>query len=162
MVIAICTYRNVFCVEDPPFIRMSPCDQFVLLGDNVVFSMEASGFEITYQWLFNGMQLGNSIEGVSGVNSPNLTITNVTEANFGYYSCVVSNVVASRSSDNATLQLCELTSLVYMGHWHLVTRSLVSYCSSLDHLEDVKDRFNLLFSTTHSPSPYSDHHWFSC
>ena len=91
---------------------MSPRDQFVLLGDNAIFTVEASGFGIMYQWLFEGLELDDVISSLTGANSASLTIVNVNLLDLGLYSCVVSNVVTSVTSDSATLGLCE--------HWYLL------------------------------------------
>ena len=94
---------------DAPSILMSPRDQYVLPGDDVVFTVNADGFGITYQWFFEGMELNDSTEGVSGATTPNLALANVSASDFGSYFCVVSSVVANRTSGNATLAQCEYT-----------------------------------------------------
>lgn len=57
---------------------------------------------MSYQWSRNGQPLSNG-GGVSGVNSPNLTINPATEAHAGLYSVSVSNSCGNTSSEEATL-----------------------------------------------------------
>ena len=97
------------CTVDAPSISMDPVDQFVVEGDDVTFTVVGEGFEVTFQWRVNGTNLTESPPRITGTTSNQLNISNVTASDFGMYSCVVSSVVASRTSDSATLGPCEHT-----------------------------------------------------
>jgi len=73
-----------FSATDKPVITQQPPDwQLSFLGGTVNFSVQALGFPpLTYQWQTNGVAL-------SGQTSASLTISNLTGANNGNYTVVV-------------------------------------------------------------------------
>ncbi|MCD6557187.1 MAG: immunoglobulin domain-containing protein, partial [Bacteroidales bacterium] len=79
-----------------PAITSQPSSATVCDGDNVTFSVTASGDDLSYQWQKDG---GN----ISGANSDTYTITGVLSGDAGNYTCDISNVCGSVSSDAATL-----------------------------------------------------------
>jgi len=82
-----------------PTIITQPQSQTVLAGQNVTFSVEATGTApLFYQWRRNGL-------GLPGATGPSLTIFNVQSTNAGSYSVIVSNLAGSRISSNAVLQV---------------------------------------------------------
>jgi len=88
-------------MTDPaPIITQQPLGQFVLPEAIVEFALEASG-GATYQWSLNGKSL-NDVNGVSGENSPTLSLITSPELE-GVYSCVVSNPYASTTSTPVVL-----------------------------------------------------------
>jgi endonuclease/exonuclease/phosphatase family metal-dependent hydrolase len=80
-----------------PAISEQPQSQTVFEGATVNFNVAASGNPSpTYQWKFNTTNIPNA-------TSSTLSLTNVTGANAGNYSVVVSNNVGSTNSNVATL-----------------------------------------------------------
>jgi len=80
-----------------PTITTQPASQTAAVGDNVVFTVSATGLPVpSYQWSFNGAQ-------ISGATSPTLVLNNVQIGNVGTYTVKVSNSVGSVTSLPATL-----------------------------------------------------------
>lgn len=76
-----------------PEIITEPLDQSACPGDEVAFTVTASGTELTYQWQFDsGAGFTDLVDGddVAGATSSTLTLSNVTEAAIGEYLCVIS------------------------------------------------------------------------
>ena len=83
----------------PPLVITQPLDVFIPTGSNATFSVTASGdAPLTYQWRFNGLNL-------IGMTNTSITITNAQNFNVGNYSVVVSNLVGTATSSNASLTL---------------------------------------------------------
>ncbi len=73
--------------------------QVVPAGSNATFTVAATGTApLSYQWEFNGVD-------IAGATSATFTITNVTTANAGSYTVIVSNAEGSATSTSATLAL---------------------------------------------------------
>lgn len=86
-------------------ISMQPLDQTVKVGSNVVFSVTADGNPSpSYQWRFNGNP-------IPGATTSTYTRTNAQPVHAGDYSVIVSNVVNSLVSSNATLAVLPLAPL---------------------------------------------------
>ncbi len=80
-----------------PVITSQPQNRTVAAGDNVTFSVGASGTApLSYQWKFNGTD-------ISGATASAYTLLNVQSANQGSYSVLVTNSLGSTLSANATL-----------------------------------------------------------
>ena len=87
---------------DPPRITSQPQDRLdVIPGNNAVFTVAASGLRLTYTWMQNGSALPNDNRFMAA--NEMLTIQNVMPSDVGSYSCVVSNVAGSDTSDPARL-----------------------------------------------------------
>ena len=85
-------------VDAPPSITTQPQSQWVMQGQNVSFSVVASGIgPFMYQWFFNGSSLGWA------GRSATLTVNNVGSNNTGSYTVVVNNNWGSATSAVATL-----------------------------------------------------------
>jgi alpha-tubulin suppressor-like RCC1 family protein len=81
----------------PPAILVQPISQGVTSGDNVSFSVLATGTQpLSYQWMWNGTTLATA-------TASSLGLTNVQPAGAGSYSVVVSNSVGTALSSNAIL-----------------------------------------------------------
>jgi len=80
-------------VVHPPVITKEPVDRMVRLGTNVTFTVEAQPGqkkeELTYQWLFNCIQLNDEANHILGATNSSLIIYNVTTNDVGFYSCAV-------------------------------------------------------------------------
>ncbi len=86
-------------VPRAPVIETQPIDQSVAPGSTASFSVAASGSgPFTYQWRRNGFIL-------PGATSASLSLTDVTAANEGRYSVLVTNATASTVSADAWLRV---------------------------------------------------------
>ena len=80
-----------------PFVTTPPMNQFASAGSRVFFRAQASGtFPISYQWQFMGTNL-------NGATSQLLELSNLSDANAGSYSVLVSNAFGVVSSLPAML-----------------------------------------------------------
>ena len=90
-------------------ITTHPMDQNTNVDEAATFMCEATGSPpISYQWLYNGMELMDRPMYVSGATTNTLMVTNQV----GMYSCVASNAVNNVTSNQATLtgkQRCEFS-----------------------------------------------------
>jgi len=121
-----------------PSITDSPQSQEALTGDNVSFSVTATGTgTLAYQWYFGTGPL-------SGKTSSTLSLTGVTTNSAGNYFCVVTNNFGSATSAVATLAV-DVWGLVRNGgmelntgngtipaSWNLIVNSFGAY-SGLHH-----------------------------
>ncbi len=79
-----------------PVITSQPNSSEVCEGDNATFNVTATGNDLSYQWKKDGSN-------ISGANSDTYTISEVTTGDAGNYTCDITNVCGSVSSDVATL-----------------------------------------------------------
>src|SRR5207245_7448222 len=90
-------------VASPPQIISQPADQTVFAGSNVTFSVSVFGSSpLSYQWRENETDLSDG-GNISGSAARILTVSNVTTANAGKYSVVVSNALGKITSAEALL-----------------------------------------------------------
>ncbi|MFL5764265.1 MAG: PQQ-dependent sugar dehydrogenase [Bacteroidia bacterium] len=90
-------YKIIYSNNDAPVITTQPQDQTISAGQNVTFTVAASGANPkTYQWRKNGTP-------ISGATAASFTITNVQSTDAGQYSAKVTNSFGSATSDNAVL-----------------------------------------------------------
>ena len=83
----------------PPQITGQPVKQVAAPGDIVTFSVVvADARAVTFQWKFNGTD-------IPGATGDSLLLTNVSTANEGQYSVVVTNSAGSVTSAPAALLL---------------------------------------------------------
>ena len=75
----------------PPVIISGPESQTVQVGSPVLFTVEASGQDLIYQWQHNGSN-------IAGATSSGLALANVQLTDAGTYTVVVSNAGGSVSS----------------------------------------------------------------
>ncbi len=96
-------------------ILIQPVSQAVFSGTNVAFSVLAAGTpSISYQWQKNGTNLTNG-GNVSGANSSSLALSNVSPADTGLFSVIVSNSSGSFTSCYAALRVWTASSIVTWG-----------------------------------------------
>ena len=82
---------------NPPAIITQPQSQGVVTGNNVTFSITATGASpLSYQWLFNGTN-------ISGAITNPFTLAGAQLTNAGIYSVTVTNLAGSATSSNAVL-----------------------------------------------------------
>ncbi len=85
-----------YAVTPPPAITTQPVAFTATLGGVATFSVEATGWNLAYQWYRNGVAL-------TGATSATLALGNLTSADVGTYSVIVSNSSGSISSSSVTL-----------------------------------------------------------
>ncbi len=86
-------------VDSPPLIFRQPDSVSTNFGRTVRFSVDADGsWPISYQWRLNGAP-------IPGATNTTLTLTNVSFAQEGAYSIVISNAYGSAVSAEAALSL---------------------------------------------------------
>jgi hypothetical protein len=83
-------------VNTPIFINGTPADTTVCPGTTANFSVNASGSELTYQWY-------NIAGPLAGQTNNTLSLPNVSAADAGTYSVVVSGACGSPVTNSATL-----------------------------------------------------------
>jgi hypothetical protein len=98
-------------VPGPAVIGADPQPQTAFAGQTVLFTVGLSprSGPYSYQWRFNGTNISSDVV---------LTLTNVTAANAGLYSVVVSNLQSSATSGDAQLTILDrpqFTSVVHLG-----------------------------------------------
>ncbi|MFC2090109.1 immunoglobulin domain-containing protein [Bacteroidota bacterium] len=90
-------------VNAPVVIIDHPKDEQELCeGENVFFSVNASGDSLTYQWLKDNVELSDAGR-ISGSNNEILTITDVISSDRGSYECEISGACPSLKSNPSTL-----------------------------------------------------------
>ena len=90
-------------VSTPPTIVLHPGARTVRAGTNTSFTVAATGSApLGYRWRFNGANLSDG-PNVAGANSDTLTLVDVQFPQAGNYSVVVTNLVGTATSSNATL-----------------------------------------------------------
>ena len=90
----------VLTVNTLPTITTQPTASTVCQGATANFTVAATGSALTYQWQRNGV---NVVDGsnISGANTNALTITAVTTADGGNYTCIVSGACSPSHTSNA-------------------------------------------------------------
>ena len=93
---------------DPPKVTQHPKSQLVLTGAQATFKVEATGDDLTFQWLKNGSDVHND-SNYSGTDTSTLMIQHVKKSDGGCYRCLVSNEakIEGEVSDEAQLTVCE-------------------------------------------------------
>ena len=89
-------------VNAAPAISTQPQHRAVCLGNPASFSVTATGTGLTYQWRINGND-------IPGANSSTLTINNVSAANTGNYTVVVSGTCTPSVTSNVAILSIETT-----------------------------------------------------
>ncbi len=79
-------------------------------GESVGLNVIAGGTNLTYQWKKDGISLVNGLR-ISGSTSSNLSINNLTVADAGSYSCLVTGNEGSENSFPASLTVSNLTNV---------------------------------------------------
>lgn len=124
----------ILTVVVPPFIILQPQSLALIEGDNATFTAAAGGSEpLVYYWYYNEtMLLTNSSE-------PVLTLTNITLADAGGYSLLVSNEYGTATTIEAELTVT-----------HLNQRPSIALLQPLDNTHHALDAGPLLLEATAS------------
>src|SRR6266568_4684842 len=96
-------------IISPPHIITQPVSQTRVAGTSAAFTVAALGdLPLFYQWQENGTNLTDG-GNISGAATSTLTLANVSAADDGTYSVVVSNTIRAVSSDKAVLTVVPAT-----------------------------------------------------
>ncbi len=87
-----------------PSITSQPSSTSKCVGDNVTFTVVATGDDLTYQWKKGGSN-------ISGATSASYTISGIVSGDAGSYTCVVTNACSAVTSNAATLTVNEATAI---------------------------------------------------
>lgn len=91
----------VLSVNDPPNITQHPLSLTVNPGEPATFAVVVSGTSpFAYQW-----KKGTAM--IAGATNASYTITNAKQTDEGNYSCVVSNIAGTQTSNAATLTVTD-------------------------------------------------------
>lgn len=89
----------------PATVVKQPQSQARRFGKNVTFKVKASGTApLTFQWKLNGIAVPSATDSI-------LTLTNIQYANEGFYTCEVSNVLRTDTSNAAELMIIQSAEL---------------------------------------------------
>ena len=89
---------------DTPTIETQPSSKFdVPEGSDVVFSVVADGYDLSYQWRKDDVNINNVDMRFEGADSTNFTVMMVNKSDEANYSCTISNRVGSVISMDAVL-----------------------------------------------------------
>jgi hypothetical protein len=112
-----------------PNILVDPVATSVLPGGNAFFNVSAVGTGLGYQWYQDSTKLADG--GVfSGTKTSQLTLSGVTSANAGGYTCVVTNSTGSATSMAANLTVAAVATFANQtpadGSVSVLTNAVVS------------------------------------
>jgi|GEM_PF-1000908 len=88
---AVTSDNSALLVNEAVNITTQPVTQTLCSGNSVSFTATATGSGLAYQWQRNGSPLADGGD-ISGANTTTLNITNLTAANAGNYTVVVSGL----------------------------------------------------------------------
>ncbi|TMI64832.1 MAG: hypothetical protein E6H07_02645 [Bacteroidetes bacterium] len=92
-------------------VQPTPATQTICAGNNVTYTVTATGAGLTYQWKKDGVNLVNG-PGISGATTNTLTLTSVTAASAGTYTVVVTgSCPPALTSTNAVLLIGTLPTI---------------------------------------------------
>ncbi|MGD0815677.1 MAG: LamG-like jellyroll fold domain-containing protein [Verrucomicrobiota bacterium] len=92
-----------------PIILEQPTDNYVFTGGSATFSVTGEGVSpITYQWQFNGTNIG-------GATNSTFTLTNAQSTNQGSYDVIISTPFGSITSAPATFELLQPPQIVSLS-----------------------------------------------
>jgi hypothetical protein len=90
--------RHSAVLTKQPGISIPVANQVVFAGGQAIFTVAATGYELSYQWKFNGTN-------INGATNCSLILTNVPLTDAGVYQCIVSNAYGPDVSSSATLSV---------------------------------------------------------
>ena len=105
-------------VVDPPVITLHPVGIDVYETEVVNLSVTATGVGLSHRWRLGGVLLSDGVDAngttISGALTPNLTLTTALGSylDSGDYDCVVSNAIATVTSNKATVNIYTLSNVV--------------------------------------------------
>ena len=87
-----------------PSITTQPLNIDANAGENVSFTVVASGTGLAYQWNKNGLTLTNG-GNISGATTNILSISNISTTDYGNYNCDITGTCGNVSTDVAVLTI---------------------------------------------------------
>jgi hypothetical protein len=100
------TNSATLTVNVPVAVTVPPADQTTVVGSNAIFSVTATGTDLSFEWLFNDSVIGTE---------SSLTLNNVTTSQAGVYTVIV-NGAAGSVTNNATLTVNKADATVTLGN----------------------------------------------
>ncbi|MBM3848417.1 MAG: immunoglobulin domain-containing protein, partial [Verrucomicrobia bacterium] len=101
-------------IQQAPSISKPPSSITTVIGSNVLFTVSATGtLPLTYQWSFGGAPLLEG-QGVQGVQSPNLVLSDIDELDRGLYQVEVSNSLGRALSPAVNLVAASATRVIFV------------------------------------------------
>ena len=89
-------------------ITDQPDDQLdVAEGSDIPFIVTATSSLLTFQWQKDEANIAADPTKYSGITTNHLIVMNVAESDNGQYRCIVSNMVDTATSSEATLLVCK-------------------------------------------------------
>jgi PKD repeat protein len=104
------SFPTTLIVNELTDVTLQPLDATQCEGDDAMFVIEAVGNITGYQWQLDGVDLVDDGR-VSGANTEALSISTITVADAGIYTCIVTGVCANDVSNPATLVVHENTAI---------------------------------------------------
>ena len=105
---------SIVLADGLPTITSQPVPQAVLEGQTATFSVAATGEQpLSYQWRLNGFNLTDG-GNISGSQTTNLIVSDVSYANTGDYSVMVTNLAGATTSGNAALTIMSSAPVIVM------------------------------------------------
>ena len=80
------TNSATLTVNVPVAVTVPPADQTTVVGSNAIFSVTATGTDLSFEWLFNDSVIGTE---------SSLTLNNVTTSQAGVYTVIVNGAAAA-------------------------------------------------------------------
>lgn len=97
-------------LDSPPFFTLQPTNETLAPGAIALLSAGVLGNQpLTYQWRSNGTNLADAGH-IAGSKTDTLRLTNVTQADNGLYTLVVTNALGSATSLAAVVSVVPVTS----------------------------------------------------
>jgi len=123
------------CIEG--LFVTQPEDQTLCEGDDVTFTVSASGTDVTYQWKKDGNVLGGEV-------NPTLELTGITAADEGLYTCEIdNNCMDPLPSNGAQLNVVVLDFDLLVAEWRTES-TLDCEDTNANGFIDVADLVDLL------------------
>jgi uncharacterized protein YjdB len=94
------TSASITVALTAPVITQQPASVSVAVGDSVTFTVAALGGDLTYQW-------NEGATPIAGATTATLTLSNLTIAESGSYSVLVTNALGATNSVAATLAVAQ-------------------------------------------------------
>ncbi|TAL00382.1 MAG: hypothetical protein EPO07_09750, partial [Verrucomicrobia bacterium] len=107
-------YRNLAQLGTAPNIVSPPANTSVTVGNPAAFTVSATGTQLNYQWRFNGTN-------IAGATNSSFSIANTAFSDAGAYSVIISNLLGSVISSEASLSVnpavCATAPAGLIGWW---------------------------------------------
>ena len=128
-----CSSDHFSLTLDPPQIIQDPEKQSVPTGTDIIFSVEAAGDDLQFQWQKNGQNIDSNESRFSPSQTngtSTLQIQCVKKSDKGHYKCLVKNPVKQKLSSEVELEVCKCVLFMVFTTIQLVHFLPISYSSS--------------------------------